>query len=407
VGVIGVGKVSSRILALSESPHRRIIVLGLELKRKGLDVILFTAGQPGLPPASEVLEYMCKCLKEKPFDSSRYTTPQGLYRLREAISEDLKKYGGFYVDPSDIVITTGSSEAMFTALASILEAQDKVVLLNPTYSLYIGTLQFLGAKIEWVSQTVENNYQPLEDELLEKIDRNTKAIIIVSPDNPTGRIIDLKIAKTIMDLAVDYDIWVISDEAYKHMVYEGEHVWLYKLDPDGSRTISLNTFSKDPAMPGFRIGYAYGPKEVIKSMIKLKQYVTLVPNTLSQLAAEYYLRSGIKEKYINKVLPIYREKRDLMLKVLKEELPEVKTIKPPAGMFIFADFRAYLEKLGLGDVEFAEKLLLEKGVGLIPGSAFGSKGYRHFRLSFVTESPERIRNGILKVGEYIRSLTGG
>jgi len=263
-------KISSKILNISPSPHRELIALAEEARRKGLDVINFTAGQPGLPPMHRALEIFVKQLLERPFEFSRYVPTQGIYELRVEISKDLKKYGGIDIDPQDIAITTGGAEAISLVLSIITDPGDEILLFDPCYSVYWGITKFLNLKIITCEQTIDNDFQPDPECIKEKVTSKTTAILLASPDNPTSRVISEEVAKTLIDVAIDKKVWLIYDEAYKHIVYEGSHIWLQKFKGAEEVLISINSFSKDLAIPGFRIGYVYGPRNLIKEIVKAK-----------------------------------------------------------------------------------------------------------------------------------------
>jgi aspartate aminotransferase len=394
-------KISNRVNVFKPSPHRMLAAKAEELARAGRDVYNYSVGQPGLPPSSELIEMLCAKAKEEPFIHFKYFSASGMYSLKEAVSADLKKYGGLDIPPSNIVITTGGIEAFHFALEITSDPGDEVFLLDSSYSVYWDLLKFLGLKVRKCPQTVERGFQPNEECIKENITNKTSAVIMVSPDNPTSRILDEKILKLVADLAAEKDTWLIYDEAYKHVIYEGQHVWIHKYGDIMSRLISVNSFSKDIAIPGFRLGYIYGPKEVIAQAAKLKGILSLTAPTPGQWMAYYALTTDIKEKYLKYALPIYRERRDVAYEAFRKYLPEAKIWKPPAGMYLFPDMSYYLTKLGLNDIDFAFKLAEEKAVIMLPGSIFGEAGKNHLRVTFVTQEPERLEKGIKMMAEFI------
>ncbi len=386
-----------------ESQIRRLFAEVEKMRARGEDVYFLSAGQPGIPPDEELVEYMMKIVLSGRGKVFRYSPSRGLPTLLEAISRDLKKYGKIDVPSSNILVTTGASEAIYVAILALVKERREAVIFDPTYVIYRDTLEFVGAKIKRIPEHIENEFQPSEEAIREALSNKTSVVIITTPDNPTGRILDESRAKLIVDLAREYDFWIIADEAYKHMVYEGEHLWLSKLDPD--RVISINSFSKDAAIPGLRLGYVYGPKRVIRRLEKIRQHITLCPPTLPQYIAEYYLESGIKERYLKKVLPIYRRRRDILFDNLVSG-GLIRAFKPPAGMFIFADVRSATEALSSDDRFFAERLLHEMKVSVVPGSSFGEVGRGFIRLSFVSENEERLKIAADKIKEFINKISG-
>ncbi|MGC9073975.1 MAG: pyridoxal phosphate-dependent aminotransferase [Caldisericum sp.] len=390
---------------IQPSPIRKVLKIIADARAAGVDLIQFSAGQPSLPPDSEILEYVAEFMLKNPQRASEYTPTSGIYELRRMIADDLRRYGDLEVDPeTEITVTDGGSEGILLAYMATLQQGDEIILFDPTYVSYPNAAIMVGAKPVYLPLYVEDGYQPNVDKLNELINPKTKAIMITSPDNPTGRIIDEKRMKAIVDLAVDHDLWLIVDDAYKHLIYEGQHVWVARLPGAWERTIVLNTFSKDPAMTGWRLGYAYGPKEAISAMIKFKQYTTLCSSTIAQIAAMKYLQPEVKERVLKKTLPLYKERRDAMYDAVRKFLPEAKTIKSPGAMYLFVDIRAYLKRLNMSDDQFAENLLNLGKVALIPGSGFGRNGAGHLRMTFVTENIERINKGVEIISNVIDKL---
>ncbi len=380
--------INNKIDLLKESPTRKIDAIREKLKKENKDIIIFSAGQPSIPPPIEIRELMGKLLKEESMNLYGYTPSQGILELREAVSDDLKLLGGLDVNPSNIVITAGGQAAMFSTLATILEPGDEVILFDPTYFGYKPLLDYNGAKIIRHYVNMENEFQPNIDDIANIISKKTKAIILVSPDNPTGRIIDHKSAKGLAELAIDNDIWIINDEAYKTLIYEGEHEFLYKYAPDN--VISINTFSKDPSIPGWRLGYIYGSKNVIDKIKLVNEEMVYCPPSFAQHMVTKYLRSDIRLKYIKDVVNEYRKRRDIMINAIEKKIPKAKYTIPKGSMFVFVDLKEYISDAE----EFSTNLLEKYQVASVPGNYFSEKYLSSLRLSFVAEKPDRIEKGI-------------
>ncbi|MEM1902578.1 MAG: pyridoxal phosphate-dependent aminotransferase [Pyrobaculum sp.] len=387
---------SQRISALRESPTRKIDELRERLRRENRDVILLSTGQPSIPPPIEIRKQFAELLKIESMDLYGYTPSQGIYETRAAISEDLKKLGGLEIPPEYIVLTAGGQAAMFSTLAAVLEPGDEVVITDPTYFGYRPLLEYFGAAIKVVKTMLEDNFQPHSEVVKASVSKKTKALILVSPDNPTGRTLSKETAKLIADLAKDYDFWIITDEAYKTLIYEGEHIYLYKLAPE--HTISINTFSKDPAIPGWRLGYVYGPPEIVPKVKLVNEEMVYCPPSFAQRFIAMYLRSEYRVKYIQQVVEVYKKKRDVAVSALRRYVPEANFITPSGSMFVFVDLSRYID-----DGEVFAKMLLEKyGVAVVPGSYFSETYKAAVRISFVTESEERIEEGIRRIGEALK-----
>lgn len=392
---------SSLIGRIKPSPIREMLKEVAELRYKGYDVIQLSTGQPSLPLDDEVLEGLINVMRKERLLASSYTPTGGMRQVLEAISNDLKEFGGIDVSLEELVITEGATEGILLTALATLDKDDELIMMDPSYVSYPNTAIIAGAKPVFVEERIEEGYQPNIERIKEKINQRTKGIIIASPDNPTGRVLKEEVARALIDLSEDHDIWLIIDEAYKHLIYDGEHFWFWRDDRARERTICINTFSKDPAMTGLRLGYIYAPKEVIKAIEKLKQYSTLCSNTPAQIAATIYLNPKVKKRVLDYTLKIYKSRRDKLYECMKEYLPEARTVKPEGAMYLFADMKAYLKRIKMSDYEFMIKLAREKHVAVVYGEAFGEKSSGHIRFTFVGEPEERIERGIKLVKEFI------
>lgn len=394
--------ISEKIGLIDKSPIRRVTALLAEV-RKRRDIISFGGGAPSLVPPREVVDETLRKLDGDPQRVLSYTGTRGLGELLRLIGQDLKKSGGVDLDlREEIIVTSGSTEGILLALMAVLDPGDEVIIADPTYLGYPEAIKVAGGTIVRLPVHVGEGFQPDPERLKEKITEKTTALILLSPDNPTGRIIEKNRAKAIVDLAVDHDFWILCDDAYKDIIYEGRHVWVSELPGARDHTITVCTFSKSASVPGFRLGYAYGPREVIDAMEKLKQYTTLCPNTLGQLAMIRFLSGSVKERYIREVIiPAYKSRRDVMGRAIKRHLPKGETVTPHGAFYFFVNMEAYLDALNVTDERFCDELLEKKSVVGIPGAHFGANGERHLRLTFVSESPEKIKTGIAKVGEFL------
>lgn len=388
---------------LRESPTRAINRVVEQLRRRGLDVIMLSTGEPGVPPPREVRMWLSKFLEEESMRLYSYTPSPGFLDLREAIVDDLRDLGGIELSSDQVVVVSGGQAAMFSTLASILTPGDEVILMDPTYFGYWNLLAFFKAKPKPIVANLDREFQPDIEAIKEAIVRGkTKALILVSPDNPTGRILDWSTAKAIADIAQDYKLWIIYDEPYRTLVYEGEHIYMYKLAPEN--TISLYAFSKDPGIPGWRLGYVYGPQWIIKKIGLVSEAITYNPPSIAQYLVLTYLRNReVRRRHIDYVRSVYVKKRDVMV----EELSKIRGaefFKPKGAMFIMANLESILKPVGYDGGKLAEKLLLEKHVAVIPGEFFGRSTTFYIRLSFPTETVERIREGVERIREALEDL---
>jgi len=376
----------------------------LDEARERSDIISFGGGAPSLPPPKRLLDEFSRLLNENPLRSCGYTGTKGIPQLRGAVAEDVKKYGKVDFDPhTEIIVTTGATESIYSSLMSIIDPGDEVIVTDPTYLGYRETIELAQGRPRWIPVHVANGYQPGGEELKETVSKKTKAMILLSPDNPTGRIINESFIRTLVDLAVDHDFWIISDDIYKHIIYEGEHQWISRFPEAKERTITVCSFSKEAGIPGLRMGYTLASKQIIDSIEKMQQYSTLAPESIAQFALVKFLNENMKVQYIRDSVASYISKRDLMDKMIQRYLPLAKTVKPAGAFYYFVDMRDYLTKTNRTEEEFAEQLLSTERVAVIPGRFFGDNGIGHVRMTFVTETEERIKLGIEKIHQFLNA----
>jgi len=395
-------QLSDRVSRIHLSPIRKVAGL-LDEARKRSDIISFGGGAPSLPPPQGFLDEFNRLLQTNALRSCGYTGTKGIPELRAAIAVDVKKYGNVDFDPvREIILTTGATESIYNVLMSLVDVGDEVVITDPTYLGYRETIELAQGQAKFLPVEVEERYQPDSEKLKKIVSKKTKAVLVLSPDNPTGRIVNENFVKTLVELAEDYDFWIISDEIYKHIIYEGKHVWISSFPGAKDRTITICSFSKEASIPGLRLGYTLAPKEIIDSMEKLQQYSTLAPESLAQFALVRFLNEDMKSSYLkDSVLPQYARKREQMGKMLEAHLPLARKTKPAGAFYYFVDMRQYLTQVHQTDEEFAEELLSKTGVAVIPGRFFGDNGIGHVRMTFVTETVERINEGMGKIAQYL------
>ena len=397
---------SERIDLLHISPIRRVAALLAEA-RKQRDIISFGGGAPSLLPPQEVLDEMKRVLGEDAKAACSYVGTRGLLELRRLLSEDFGREEGTKYDPeSEIVITDGATEGIFALFMSLLSRDDEVILTDPTYLGFREAATLAGARVLQLPVNVDEGYQPDPEKLKRLVTRETKAFVLLSPDNPTGRVVNDEFVKTLVDLAVDHNFWIIYDATYRDIIFEGTYLKICSLSGGRDHVVVGGSFSKEASIPGLRLGYVMGPPEVAEAVEKIKQYTSLAPNTLSQIAMIKFFSGNIKERYLkDSVLPTYKARRDFMAKCIRADLPEAKISVPQGAFYFFVDLGYYLEGMRRDDRDFCNRLLERKSIVLIPGSFFGANGAGHTRITFVSEPEHRIEAGIRAVAEYVFSFT--
>ena len=327
---------------------------------------------------------------------THYTSNQGIMALREAIAENLEKRYGVRYDPvNEIIVTVGVSEALYLTFSALLDPGDEVIIPTPCFVSYQAEVTLAGGKPVEIYTTMEDDFQPDPAVIEKAITPKTKAILLGYPNNPTGAVAKRENLEAIAKIAEAHDLVVISDEIYDRLVYGQEHICFPAFPGMQERTLLLGGFSKDYAMTGWRIGYAAGPASMINGLVRVHQYSVMSAPTVSQYGALEALKSG--EPYVKEMLAEYDRRRKLVYEGLNSlGLP---TFEPHGAFYVFPS----VHNTGLDDVTFAEKLLLEEKVAVVPGSAFGDSGIGFVRCSYAT-SYEKLEIALEKIGRFLKRL---
>ncbi|AEH23985.1 aminotransferase class I/II-fold pyridoxal phosphate-dependent enzyme [Pyrococcus yayanosii] len=345
------------------------------------NVISLGIGEPDFDTPKNIKEAAKKALDE---GWTHYTPNAGIPELREAIGEYYKKFYDIEVPPENVIVTAGAYEATYIAFETLLEQGDEVIIPDPAFVSYIEDAKLAEAKPVRLPLREENGFQPDPDELLELVTKRTRMIVLNYPNNPTGAVLDKEVAKAIADIAVDYNLYILSDEPYEHFLYDGaKHHPMLKFAPEN--TILVNSFSKTFAMTGWRLGFAIAPEQIIRDMIKLHAYVIGNVASFVQVAGIAALREEESWKAVEVMRNEYNERRKLVLKRLKE-MPHIEVPEPKGAFYIFAN----ISKTGMGSEEFSEWLLEKARVVVIPGTAFGKQGEGYVRISYATSREKLI-----------------
>lgn len=357
------------------------------------DVISLSVGEPDFPTPW--------CMREEAFyhlekGHTSYTSNWGLIELREEISKYMKSYGMDYNPKNEVLITVGASEGVDAVLRAVLNPGDEILVCQPCYVNYTPLADLTGAVVKVIDTSV-NCFYPTAKQIEEKITPKTKALMICSPNNPTGTMIPKDELEKIAEVVKKHQIWVISDEIYCELAYDGnEHVSIGSFPGMKDYTIILNGFSKSFAMTGWRIGYIAAPAELLALIVKLHGYNTICAPIFSQYAAAEGLRNGWDE--VEKMRISYQQRRNLMLKAFEEMGLEVP--KPAGAFYMFPS----IAKTGLTSEEFATQLFQKYNVAVVPGSVFGEGGEGHIRCCYAT-SVEKIKIALERIKEFVESLS--
>jgi len=323
-----------------------------------------------------------------------YTSNQGLPQLRQALAKYLESFCGLSYDPeNELLVTVGVSEGLDLALRAILNPGDEVIMPDPCYVAYPACTSLAGGIPVQVPTTEKNDFKITADDIERRITQRTKAILIGYPANPTGAVMEKEELTQIAKLAQQYDLLVISDEVYAQLVYGVEHTCLGSLPGMKERTILLDGFSKAYAMTGWRVGYAAGGQEIIKAMTKIHQYTMLCAPIMGQMAAIEALKEENSE--IGTMVRDYDRRRRVMVKGFKDI--GLSCFEPKGAFYAFPS----IDITGMTSEEFAEKLLTEEKVAVVPGSAFGQCGEGYIRCCYATSLPE-IEEALNRMDKFIK-----
>jgi aminotransferase len=379
--------VSERISAVPPSGIRRFFDIAATMD----DVVSLGIGEPDFDTPEPIVQAGLEALKR---GETHYTSNSGLIELRRAIAEHLDRmYGQTYNPASEILVTVGVSEALYLALAATLDPGDEVIVPEPCFVSYAPEVTFAGGTPVIVPTTVENNFQLTAEAVKAAITPRTKVLLIGYPNNPTGAVMTRERLNEIAAVVKQHDLLVISDEIYDRLVYGVDHVCFPSLPGMYSRTVLLQGFSKAYAMTGWRIGYIAAPAEILGMMRKVHQYTIMSAPSVSQYAALAAMREG--EPFVQEMVAEYDRRRRLIVGGLNEI--GLKCFEPQGAFYAFPS----IEVTGMDGNEFAETLLHEEKVAVVPGVAFGEAGEGYVRCSYAT-AYEKIEEALERLHQFVR-----
>lgn len=357
------------------------------------DVISLGVGEPDFDTPWSISKAAITSIEK---GMTMYTSNRGLPELCGLLSEDFKnRYGVEYDPKSEIIFTTGVSEGLDIAMRAVVNPGDEVLVVDPCFVSYQPEVYLAGGRPKALPCRAEDQFKITPESLMEHITPKTKVLMMNFPNNPTGGVMDKDDLKAIADIIIDHDLLVISDEVYSELSYDLKHTATASIDGLFERTITLNGFSKAYAMTGWRLGYLCAPKEICDAALKIHQYAMMSAPTASQFAAIEALKSGEEAK--DEMVAEYRIRRNLFVKGLNDI--GLSCHLPQGAFYAFPS----IESTGLSDEEFAERLLKEQQVAVVPGSAFGESGKGHVRTCYAVDRP-RLTEAVRRIGEFVDSL---
>ncbi|MHC3129146.1 MAG: aminotransferase class I/II-fold pyridoxal phosphate-dependent enzyme [Candidatus Bathyarchaeota archaeon] len=360
------------------------------------DVISLGVGEPDFPTPWKICDAVVGALRR---GVTSYTSNYGMLELREAIAEDISvRYDVDYDPASEILITSGVSEAMDLVMRAILDPGDQVIVPEPCYVSYKPCVILAGGEPVTVATRAEDQFELQPEAVREAVADRTTALLISYPNNPTGAIMTRQELGEVAEVATERDLLVISDEIYGHLTYDGMHTCFASLPGMKERTVVLNGFSKAYAMTGWRIGYACGPPGIIEAMTRIHSYTALCASTIAQVGAIAALHSC--ETEMRQMIARYNQRRRLFVAGLNEiGLP---CGEPKGAFYAFPS----IEHTGLTSQQFAKALLFEEGVAAVPGEAFGDCGAGYLRCTYAT-GLEQLKEALTRIQRFLEKLADG
>jgi aminotransferase len=385
-------RLSRRVRAVPPSGIRKFF----DVLNSMPDVISLGVGEPDFDTPRIIVEAGVEALRS---GRTHYTSNYGTLELREALAGDLRRRYGVAYDPAtEIVITVGVSEALAATLAAVVDPADEIVIAEPTYVAYVPDIIFAGGTPVFVQSRADDGWQIDPDAVEAAVTPRTKALFIGFPNNPTGAVLEPDRLRALAAIAERHDLLVISDEIYDRLVYGGHrHEAFSALPGMRERTILLGGFSKAYAMTGWRVGYACAPTDLLEGILKVHQYTIMSAPTVAQDAALVALTEPAVEAEVQRMAAEYDRRRQMFVAGL--ERLGLATAEPRGAFYAFPHIAAS----GLSSDQFAERLLHEQHVAVVPGSAFGASGEGYVRASLAT-SYDDLQEALVRIGRFLSSI---
>ena len=361
----------------------------LEIAAEHKEIISLGPGEPDFPMSPELVKYVRKIAG----DINHYSPPIGRTALREALLKKLKKDNKIDADIDNVTVTTGSQEGMMLSMMCTIDPTEQILLPNPGFMGYIQCAELVDIAPVPYPLTESNDFEIVPDDIRRLVTEKTAGLLINTPANPTGGIITKKTMEELANIVIEKDLYVITDEAYEHIIYDAQHTSMASLNGMKDHVISLFTFSKSYAMCGFRLGYCVAPDNVIKAIAKSHVYTTLSSPTVSQMLA---VKALTTRSYTAKMVKEYKRRRNMIVKRLNGI--GLSTRMPSGAFYAFANIQEF-EK---NSRKFAKAALEKAKVAVVPGSEFGSFGEGYIRCSYATKY-DLIEKGMDRMEKFVKN----
>ncbi|CAI8897020.1 pyridoxal phosphate-dependent aminotransferase [Pseudomonas sp. IT-P218] len=347
----------------------------LEMRAQGVDILLLSVGDPDFDTPKPIVQAAIDSLLA---GDTHYSSARGSRALRDSIARRHRRRSGQVVDADHVIVMPGAQNAVYSVAQCVLDPGDEVIVAEPMYVTYEGVFGACGAKVVSVPVRPENGFRVDPADVAARITPKTRALLLNSPNNPSGASLSLMIWQELALLCIRHDLWLISDEVYSDLLYEGEHISPASLPGMAERTATINSLSKSHAMTGWRVGWVIGPKTLSDHLEHLSLCMLFGIPEFVQKAAQLALDEDLPE--VASMREEYRQRRDLVCASLRH-CPGIRPIRPDGGMFVMVDVR----QTGLTAQHFAERLLEGYGVSVLAGEAFGPSAAGHIRIGLVVD----------------------
>ncbi|MDD5542053.1 MAG: pyridoxal phosphate-dependent aminotransferase [Acidobacteriia bacterium] len=391
-------KLSKRTQRISVSATLNVLSEAEKLKARGIEIFDFGPGEPDFPTPENVKEAGLRSIRT---NFTKYTATSGIMPLREAMARRHARDFGSQYTAQETIVSVGGKQALFNAIASLVDHGDEVILPTPFWVTFQDLVTFFGGTPVFVPATEENDFCLKAADIERAITPKTKLIIINSPNNPSGGVVDDQEFRKIARVVIDRDLFLLSDEAYSHFLYEGRKPFSIASVGEElkSRLVIIGTLSKTYAMTGWRLGYGLAPTVLIQQMLKIQSHSTSNAASISQQAALEALNGP--QDSVTRMLGEYTRRREYVLNFLKT-IPGLHCARPLGAFYVYPNISAFYGRKGIqNSMDFAKALLDQARIAVVPGEAFGTR--EHIRISYAT-SMETLERGLAVFKKFIADL---
>jgi aspartate aminotransferase len=386
-------QLAKRMQRLGTETAFEVLARAKALEARGRSVVHLEIGEPDFDTPQNIVDAGVRALRE---GATHYGPSAGLPQAREAFAEAFSKDRGVKVSPEQFVITPGAKPILYFVITALVDEGEEAIYPNPGFPIYESVIDFVGGKAVPLPLREENDFRIDHDELRRLANANTKLIIINSPGNPTGGVFTMEDLEVVAEVAKKHDAWVLADEIYSHILYEGKHHSILEIDGMAERTIVLDGHSKTYAMTGWRLGYGVMPTALAPVISRLMTNVNSCTASFTQLAGVEALLGD--QSAARAMVKEFRVRRDLLVDALNE-IDGVACKRPGGAFYVFPNISA----LGMDSVTFQRRLLDEYGVASLSGTSFGKHGTGYLRFSYAN-SQENLREAVARLRKCVAEL---